>query len=137
MAVHNTNQHRFVLACVCALALDPCDTVAKNLGYIIGNLIGVCGDDGKLICGFCTLDNIVANKVAHKTVGYAKGNGLVVKTFTVGINKERSRCHKEIHPEGHFEEIKLGSHLVYIFRNGFCATAGGRMFKAKACHYTA
>ena len=33
MAVHNTNQHRFVLACVCALALYPCYTVAKNLGY--------------------------------------------------------------------------------------------------------
>ncbi len=62
MTVHNTDKHRFILARVGALALYPCDTVAKNLGYILGNFLRVGGDYCEFICSLGTLDYIVADE---------------------------------------------------------------------------
>ena len=101
------------------------------LGDLFGDLVGVGGDDGEFVGGLGAFNDVIAHKVGNEAVGDTQRYGLVV-CLTVGVYKQRGKCHKGIENKGHHKEIGGGLYFVDVAGYHIRATGGSVVLHADA-----
>ena len=85
------------------LALHTGGAVAQAVNQLLGNFIGLLGDDLKLDGGLSAAQNAIGYVAAEEAVQDAQDDGLDLVT----IDKVGDTCHHAVHQEGEGEEVEF------------------------------
>jgi len=130
MPVDHADQYALLLFAVGSDGGKACDAVTECFENLIGDLVGVGGDDCELAGGFRALDDVVADKAGNEAVEDAQAHRLVIedkiaRAVLLGVYEKGNRGDKGVQRKRNPEEIQLPLFLAYVFGNDVRAAGGG------------